>query len=293
MKKLQKVDITIVNYNGGQVILDCLQSIFDLKDNLELKVWVIDNASSDGSVDEIRKNFPKVILIVNNDNVGFGKAHNQALKQVDAEYVLILNPDTRLESGVIEELVSYLSLHSDVGAISPKIVFENGKVDLTAHRGFPTPMAAFRYYILKDESLYHLTNRMSDDPHEVDSIGGAFFLTPKKVLDKVGLFDEDYFMYAEDIDLCLRIKKAGYKVIYYPAREVLHYKGVLSGIKEHSTSMSQAKMASKKRALNAFYETMWIFYHKHYQKDYPFFVNWLVWLGIQYKWWIARRRMVV
>ena len=293
MKKLPEVDITIVNYNGGQVILDCLRSIFDLRDKLEFKVWVIDNASGDGSTEEIRKNFPRVRMIVNTDNVGFGRAHNQALKQVKGDYVLILNPDTRIENGVIEELVTYLSEHDDVGAITPKIVFENGKIDLTAHRGFPTPMAALKYYIWKDDSLYHLTDRMSNTPHEVDSIGGAFFLVPRKVLDIVGLFDEDYFMYAEDIDLCLRIKKAGYKVIYYPGQKVLHYKGVLSGIKEHSVSMSQANVASKKRALDAFYETMWIFYRKHYFDKYSFFVNWLVWLGIHLKWLQAKRKMVV
>lgn len=293
MKKLPKVDITIVNYNGGQIILDCLKSIFSLKDNLDLTVWIVDNDSTDESLGEIKKRFPSVNLILNEENVGFGRAHNQALKKVTGDFVLILNPDTRIESGVIEELVDYLNLHPDVGAITPKIVFENGKTDLTAHRGFPTPLAAFKYYILKDESLYHLTDRMSDQPHEVDAIGGAFFLTPGKVLDKVGLFDEDYFMYAEDIDLCLRIKEAGFKVIYYSGREVLHYKGVISGIKEHSSGKSNANLESKSRALNAFYETMWIFYRKHYLKKYPFFVNWLVWLGIQYKWWVARRRMVV
>lgn len=293
MKKLPEVDITIVNYNGGEVILECLKSIFSLKDNLDLTVWVVDNDSKDESVEGIRKKFPRVNLILNQENVGFGRAHNQALKKAKGDYALILNPDTRIESGVIEELVGYLNSHSDIGAITPKIVFENGKADLTAHRGFPTPLAAFKYYILKDESLYHLTDRMSDQPHEVDSIGGAFFLTPRAVLDKVGVFDEDYFMYAEDIDLCLRIKKAGFKVIYYPGREVLHYKGVISGIKEHSSGKSTANSESKMRALNSFYETMWIFYRKHYQSKYPFFVNWLVWLGIQYKWFLARRRMVV
>lgn len=293
MKKSSKVDITIVNYNGGEVILECLKSIFSLQDSLDLTVWVVDNNSKDESVTEIKKRFPRVNLILNGENVGFGRAHNQALRKVKGDFVLILNPDTRIESGVIEELVDYLKSHPDVGAISPKIVFENGKADLTAHRGFPTPLAAFKYYILKNESLYHLTDRMSDQPHEVDSIGGAFFMTPRAVLNKVGLFDGEYFMYAEDIDLCLRIREAGFKVIYYPGREVLHYKGVISGIKEHSSEKSNADLESRERALNAFYETMWIFYRKHYLKKYPFFVNWLVWLGIQYKWLLARRRMVV
>lgn len=293
MKKLPRVDISIVNYNGGEVIIKCLKSIFELKDELEFKVWVVDNASSDGSVEEIKLKFLPVEVISNPDNRGFGKAHNQVLKEVKGDFVLVLNPDTIIKTGVVEKLVNYLSEHPEVGAITPKIVFENGKVDLTAHRGFPTPWAAFQYYILKDESLYHLTRRMSDEPHEVDAISGAFFLMPRAVLRKVGLFDEDYFMYAEDIDLCLRIKKLGLKVIYFPNLEILHYKGVLSGIKQHSVDQSKAKSEARIRALNAFYETMWIFYRKHYKDEYPFLVNWLVWLGIQYKWWMARRRMLV
>lgn len=293
MKKLPEVDISIVNYNGGGVIINCLKSIFSLRDSVKVRVWVVDNDSRDDSANVIEREFKQVTLVRNRANVGFAKAHNQVLKQVEGEYVLVLNPDTVLTSGVLDELVGYLQDHPDVGAITPKVVFENGRVDLTAHRGFPKPWAAFRYYVFGNDDLYHLRSRFSNTAHQVDSISGAFFMTTKHVLDQVGLFDEDFFMYAEDIDICLRMCGVGYKVIYYPGVSVIHYKGISSGIKSHSTEQASALVEDKKRALNSFYETMWLFYEKHYNSKYPFVVGWLVWLGIHLKWFMAKRKMVV
>lgn len=292
MKNSAKVTVSIVNYNAGTHLLDCLESLEKISDEVDMEVVVVDNASVDDSIDQAKKKFPNVSFILNKENFGFGKAHNQVLRLLSTEYVLVLNPDIVIEKGVLKKIFEYMDEHKDVGAITPKVVFENGKIDLTAHRGFPTPWASMLYF-LGDDSKYHLSKENLNEIHEVDAITGAFLLTRKSILDKVGVFDEDYFMYAEDIDLCYRIKQAGYKVVYFPEVEVLHYKGISSGLKKLTQGKSSATLETRQRSLNWFYKTMLIFYDKHYKNKYPFFVNWLVYTGIYGRWWMAKRKLTV
>lgn len=288
----KSLDISVVNYNAGEFLMECLQSIERISHEANIKVWVVDNASSDDSFGRAKNKFPKFNYIKNDQNLGFGRAHNQVLKKAKSEFVLVLNPDTRLEKGVLAGVIEFMEKNEDVGVATCKIVFEDGRVDLTAHRGFPTPWASI-LYLLGDDSLYHLSKNNPNTPHEVDAVSGAFFFTRKKILDEVGLFDERFFMYAEDLDLCLRIKQKGYKIMYLPQFQIVHYKGVSSGIKTETQTQTTASPQSKLRAFNAFYETMKIFYKKHYEKRYPFFVNWLVYTGINLRWWLARRKMTV
>ena len=287
-----KLTVVIVNYNSGEYLEKCLQSLKNVKGEAEMKIFVVDNASSDQSINNSQKKFPEINYILNSENLGFGKANNQVLKKLKTEYVLILNPDCEVNSGVLKRLLEYMEEDPEVGVATAQIKLANGKIDLTAHRGFPTPWASF-LYLLGDNSLYHLSNKSFKQIHEVDSVSGAFFLTGKSILDKVGLFDEDYFMYAEDIDLCYRIKKAGFKIMYFPDIEVLHHKGISSGLKKHSQELTRADLETKKRSLDHFYETMKIFYKKHYEKIYPAPVNWLIYLGINLKWFLAKRKMTV
>lgn len=170
-------------------------------------------------------------FILNSDNLGFGKAHNQVLRDLKTEYCLILNPDVEFGEDIIPEMIKFMDENPEVGAATPKIVLPHDELDWAAHRGIPTPWASFKYYFLKDDSLYHLSDADFSKPHEVDAISGSFLLTKKTVLEKSDIFDEDYFMYAEDIDLCYRIMQAGYKVMYVPTLKVLHHKGVSSGLK--------------------------------------------------------------
>ena len=190
-------------------------------------------------------------------------------------------------------MLDYLEEHPQVGTVSPRVELADGSLDWASHRGFPTPLASLLYYFFKNDSLYHLSNRDFSKPHEVDSLTGAFILTRKSVLDKVGLFDEDYYMYAEDIDLCFRIKKAGYKIVYLPQVKIIHYKGISSGIKKHSQQLTTTDLVSRLRSVNFFYETMKIFYQKNLAADYPFFINWLVYLGINLRWALAKRKLKV
>lgn len=289
---MTKLTISIVNFNGGKYLINCLDSIEKVVSEAEISTIVLDNASEDSSIADAKKKFGNVSFIESNENLGFGKGQNQILKKITTEYVLMLNPDTVLKKGAISECLDYMEKNSGVGAATCKIVLPNGEIDLTAHRGFPTPWASLLYF-LGDDRLYHLSKMDMSESHEVDSISGAFFMTRKSVLEKVGYFDEDYFMFAEDIDLSFRIKEAGYKIMYLPQVSIVHEKGVSTGLKEHSQDISSANSDTRKKSLDAFYETMKIFYGKHYKNRYPTVVNWLVNFGINLKWWLAKRRMVV
>lgn len=283
------LSVVIVNFNAGKFLLDCLESLEKASRNLELDIWVVDNASADGSIQEAQRKFPKLNYILNSENLGFGKANNIALKKIKTEYILLLNPDCFVGSQTLERMVGFMEENPLVGAASCKVEQADGSIDWASHRGFPTPWASFLYFVLGDDSLYHLTGQDMEKVHEVDAISGAFFMTRKSVLNKVGGFDEDYFLYGEDIDLCFRIKEAGFKIMYVPDVVVLHHKGITSGIKGHSKHLSKTSADSRKKALNSFYQTMIIFYKKHLAKKYPFFINWTVYLGIYLKWQIAKR----
>lgn len=290
---MDKLSVVIVNFNSGGFLSECLTDLEKIKDEASLQILVVDNASTDDSIKRAKLKFPDSVYILNNHNMGFGKANNLAFKRVESEFILMLNPDTKVKKGVLFKMLTLLKSDPTIGAATCKVVLGNGQLDLSAHRAFPTPWTAFRYYILKDDSLYHLKDRHLSALHEVDSISGAFFLTRKSVLEKVGLFDESFFMYGEDIDLCYRIRQAGYKIVYEPSVEIIHQKGISSGLKKHSQKITLADYQTRLRALDAFYESMKIFYKKHYKRIYPFFISWLVYLGINLKWWLARRKMVV
>lgn len=288
---MKDLTISIVNFNSGEYLTKCLSSIKQVENEAKIRVVVVDNNSTDESLKSAREKFKEYEFIENKDNVGFGKAHNQVLRQLKTEFVLLLNPDCLLEKGVIKKILGDFE-DPLVVAATCKIILSNGAVDMTAHRGFPTPLASL-LYVLGNDSLYHLTGNNPGSLHEVDAITGAFLMTKKEVLNKSGFFDEKFFMFGEDIDLCLRIKKAGFKVIYDPEVKIIHYKGISHGLKKHSKDLSQAGRETKTRAMNAFYDAMLIFYNKHYKNSYPFFVNWLVYLGIYLKWGLAKIRMSV
>lgn len=289
---MTKLTIIVLNYNAGDYLIDCLNSIRQLETEVEVKTVVIDNASRDTSIEKAKEKFPQFEYILNDKNLGFGAGNNIGLRQVETEYVLLLNPDTQLEKGVIPFLLKFMDDNPLVGASSCKVLLPNGQVDLTAHRGFPTPLASLLYFF-GNNSLYHLTDRDLNSTHEVDAITGAFFLARMQVLKKLNFFDEDFFLYAEDLDLCYRIKQLGFKIMYIPSVAILHNKGLSSGIKKHSQTLSSADLATRKRSIDSFYQTMKIFYKKHYEKKYPTVLNWLIYLGINLKWFLAKRRLTV
>ena len=230
--------------------------------NLEAEVFVVDNNSVDGSVQMVETKFPTVKLIANKDNPGFSKANNQAMRMATGEYMLLLNPDTLVEEDTFEKVVSFMDSHPDAGGLGIKMVDGKGNFLPESKRSLPTPEVAF-YKIFglswlfprsKRFGRYHLTYLDKDETHEIEVLSGAFMLMRKTTLDKVGLLDEDYFMYGEDIDLSYRIIQGGFKNYYYPDARIIHYKGE----------------STKKGSLNyvfVFYKAMAIFARKHFSKE--------------------------
>jgi O-antigen biosynthesis protein len=228
------ISIVIVNYNVRDHIDACLASIYKSNnEKYKIEIYVVDNNSIDGSSNFIRGKYPEVKLIDNNKNLGFSKANNLALKKVTGNYVLILNPDTILEEGTFEKLIKFCEENKESGAVSSKLIQANGKLDMACKRSFPSFSVALPKILglsrlfpkSKLFGKYNLTYLDENETHEVDAVCGAFMFIPKPVLDKSGIFDEDYFMYGEDLDLCYRIKQKGYKIYYYPEVKTIHLKG--------------------------------------------------------------------
>lgn len=290
---MKKLTISIVNYNAGEYLINCLSSIDKIKNELDFDVWVIDNNSSDGSLEKAKDLHPNFNYLKNKKNLGFGKAHNLVLKKAKTPYLLTLNPDTKIPPGVLKYILNFMEKNPDVGISTPRVEKPDGTLDKACHRGFPTPFASFNYFFLKNDKAYHLTHQDMTKIHEIDSCVGAFMFIRRSVLEKVGYFDEDYFLYGEDLDLCFRVKDEGFKIMYLPSVRVIHAKGISSGIKKHSQIDSSADSSTKSLAMGHFYETMKIFYKKHYSKNYPSVFNWLVYTGIDLKLNMAKKKKSV
>ncbi len=247
-----------MNYNVRYFLEQCLYAVFRSKTNFEYEVFVVDNASTDDSILMLKNKFPQVILIANTENAGFSKANNQAVRLSNAEYILLLNPDTLIQETTLQQCIDKMDEDKNTGALGVKMVDGSGQFLPESKRGFPTPVAAFSkmsglsklFPTSKLFGQYHLTYLDKNVSHEIDVLSGAFMMLRKSVLDKVGLLDEDYFMYGEDIDLSYRIIQAGYKNIYFADTSIIHFKGE----------------STKKGSLNyirVFYQAMIIFSRKH------------------------------
>ncbi len=299
--KVSKLSVIVLNYNAESFLKQCLLSLrFD--QSSEYEVIVVDNASSDGSVAMVKQQFPEVKLVTSDINLGFAGGNNLGLKEAHGEYLLFLNPDTTVPKETIPTMLEYMESHPDVGLATCYVeLATTGKIDPACHRGLPTPWASFCYFgkleklfpKIKLFSGYHLWYKDLSKIHEIDSPSGTFFLVRRSIIDRVGSFCEDYFMYAEDLDLSYRIKQAGYKIMFVPTVEITHFKGVSSGIKEHSQNVTTADTVTKNRSIGAFYDTMRLFYKRHLADQYPFVVNWLVYLAINIKKAIALRAKTV
>lgn len=254
-----KLSVVIVNYNVKHFLEQVLHSVRKASEGLDVEVFVVDNNSVDGSVEVVEQKFPEVTLIANKENLGFSAANNQAIKLSKGEYVLLLNPDTIVEEDTFSKVIDFMDTHPDAGAMGVKMIDGKGKFLPESKRGLPTPQTAF-YKVFGLSKLfpkskifgkYHLGYLDKDETHEIDVLSGAFMLLRKKVLDEIGLLDETFFMYGEDIDLSYRVTQAGYKNYYFPDTTIIHYKGE----------------STKRRSANyvfVFYRAMIIFAKKHY-----------------------------
>ena len=272
-----KLSVIILNYNTKELLSDCLNSVKKYMDEVPMEVIVSDNSSTDGSPEMIKKNFPWV-KYVEGPNEGFSKGNNRAKGLVQGEMVLFLNPDTVVHKDVFAKTVRYLEEHPKVGAVTCRLVLANGEMDKDIRRRFPTPWVSFQKLVLGRSRYYYYEDIPESSTHEVEAIQGAFFLTYKKLLDKVGWFDERYFFDGEDVDLCFQINKAGYTLVYYPDVYITHLKGVTKGkVKKWRHKLTDAQ---RKKLRLAGVHSMELFYRKNLWKKYPLLFNYFVILGI-------------
>lgn len=294
-ERTPRVSAVVVTYNSGPFVERCLAAL-DVAERggWELEAVAVDNCSTDDTWQRLQRPYAWLRTIANDRNAGFAAATNMGIRATKGEYVLLLNPDTEVSPGAIGTLVRFLESHPQAGVVGPRLVLSDGRLDPACHRGFHTPWASLTYMLGLERLFprarafngYHLGHLPMDRAHEIDSPSGACMLVRRAVLDRVGLLDEAFFMYAEDEDLCLRAKAAGYRVYYEPAATVLHVKGTSSGIKRHSERVSAATMETRLRSLEAFHDSMLTFYDKHYAARYPRPVRWLVAAAVG-----ARRRV--
>ena len=254
-----KLSVIIVNYNVQYFLENCLNSVYNSSEGIEFEVIVVDNNSVDGSLEMLKEKFPQTTVISNKDNKGFSKANNQAIKIAKGEYVVLLNPDTVVEENTFKLCCDFMDENPKSGGLGVKMLDGKGNFLPESKRGLPTPGVAF-YKIFglsalfpKSEKFgqYHLGHLSKEKNHEIEILSGAFMMMRKSVLDEIGLLDESFFMYGEDIDLSYRITQAGCTNHYFSETQIIHYKGE----------------STKKSSINyvfVFYRAMAIFAKKHF-----------------------------
>lgn len=282
--KTSNIDLSviIVNYNVEYFLEQCLNSVIMASEKLNVEVFVVDNNSVDGSVKMLKKKFPSVLLIENKKNYGFSKANNQAIEKAQGRNILLLNPDTVVEESTFKKVVDFMDENPDAGGLGVRMVDGKGNFLPESKRGLPTPKVAF-FKIFGLSRLfpkskffggYHLGYLNEYDVNKVDVLSGAFLLFKKEVSDKIGMLDETFFMYGEDIDFSYRITQGGYHNYYYPETSIIHYKGE----------------STKKSSVNyvfIFYKAMVIFAQKHFSKNNAKIFSFAIHLAIYFRAFLA------
>ncbi len=262
---MHKLSVIIVNYNVKYYIAQCLKSLQKSLSGLDAEVVVVDNHSSDGSVEYLSSHFPSVDIVANNHNCGFSAANNLGIRQTNSEYVLLLNPDTIVGENTVTETLAFMDEHEQCGALGVRMLKASGASARESRRGIPTPTTAFfkmiglcdRFVSHRVLGKYYMGYLPWEKPNQIEVVSGAFCLLRRSALETVGLLDEDYFMYGEDIDLSYRLLKGGFENWYHPSA-ILHYKGAST----EKTSL---------RYVHVFYKAMLIFYRKHFAGSSIFF----------------------
>ena len=244
-----KLSVVIVSYNVRNYLEQCLQSVQKALEGIEGEVFVVDNHSDDDSVVTIREKYPWVRLIENQENLGFSKANNQAIRQSQADYVLLLNPDTVVAEDTLRGVLTFMDEHPKAGGAGVMMCYEDGSRAPESRRALPTPWVA-ALKMLGFTKRYYMSYLPWDQPCRIEVVSGAFCLLRHEALKTIGLLDEDFFMYGEDIDLSFRLLKGGWENWYLPY-SIIHYKG-------------RSTQKSDYRYVHVFYQAMLIFFQKHY-----------------------------
>ncbi len=273
---MKKLSIILVNWNTADLTKDALLSVYKETSGFDFEVIIVDNNSGDGSVEMIKKEFPQVILIENKDNLGFGKANNQALKIAQGDYLMFLNTDVVVLDGALNKLVNYLDQNEDVMMVGPRLLNRDLTFQHACRRMLPNTVNSFFHLfgltkIFKNSKIVNQYKRYSADPEitgPTEALSGAAMMFRRQVYSAIGGFDETFFMYGEDLDFCKRVLDKGWKIVYVSDAKIIHFGGQSSGKR-------------KVKSLVNFYEAMWLYYKKHFK--YNFLINLLVWLGIKFR----------
>jgi GT2 family glycosyltransferase len=297
------LSICIVTLNAYDFLRNCLNSICkqsksltwhgldsDITDKvaeqdqtdrqkLSFEVIVVDNGSSDDTVEMLRAEFPAAKLILNKSNAGFARPINQALNQSNGRHMLVLNPDTIIMPGALNTLVEYLDTHPEVGICGPKVLNRDGSLQKACRRGVSRPWAAFSYFtglsaLFPRSKIFggYLLNYLDENQtHEVDGVSGSCMLIRREVTQQIGLFDEHFFAYQEDADYCFQVKRAGWKIVYLPAAQIVHFGG------------QGGSRVQPYRSIYEWHRSYYLYYQKNLAKDYFFLFNWFYYLLMGFK----------
>jgi len=290
-----KLSIVILSCNTKDLLEGCLKSLERVRDEVDFEIIVVDNGSDDDSVEfveNLKSQISNLKLVKNRTNLGFAAGNNRARKFCRGKYVLFLNSDTIVNKNTLKKCVEYIDKDSKVGALTCKLVLPTGELDKDARRSFITPWIGLVHIFLKLDRFFPKSKTFGkywyeyispDKIHEVDALQGAFFLTRKTILDKVEWFDEDYFLDGEDIDLSWKIKKAGWKIIYYPKVTIVHLKGATKGknTSRFSDNKTKVSISEKMKYEMSGVNSMEIFVRKRLWSQYPLPLIILVIFGIK------------
>ncbi len=282
---MRDLGIIIISWNVSSLLARCLNSIFASEGAFQYHVIVVDNASTDDSVEMVNSRYPQAELLTNETNVGYSAANNMGLRalgfadgeRIRSRYVLLLNPDTELPPTALLDMLRYLDERPLLGAAGPKLILPDGSLDLACRRSFPSPSVSFWHFIGLARRFprnqrfgrYNMTFVDPDEDIAVDSVVGAFMMVRSEAIAAAGLLDERFFMYGEDLDWAFRIRQMGWQIRYNPSVVVCHVK--------------RASSRQSVRARREFYRAMLLFYQKHYRQQTVFWLHYLVMLGILMK----------
>jgi N-acetylglucosaminyl-diphospho-decaprenol L-rhamnosyltransferase len=270
-----KLDVVVVSYRCEPMLRECLESLRRYPSSGEMTVNVVDNASNDGTAEMVAREFPEVHLIASKRNLGFGAANNLVIREGTAPYVLCLNPDTRATEGALDRLLEVMDERLRLGICGPRLELEDGSFDHAAKRSFPTPLSALGHFTgigrRRGSGILAAYRAPEVDAGPVDAINGACMLFRREALEEVGLFDEGYWMYMEDLDLCYRFDEERWVTWYEPSATVIHVKAGTTG------------PVRAPRLNYAFHYGMFRFYRKYYASQKSRLVNAVVYCGIAVK----------
>jgi GT2 family glycosyltransferase len=273
------VSICIVTYQARDFLRDCLRSIYETVDSLSFEIIVVDNHSEDGTVEMLRRDFPSIRLLVNDQNSGYTRPNNQAMRVSQGRYILLVNPDTLIEPNTMPELVAFMDAHPEVGIVGPKVLNRDGTLQKQCRRSEARPWDAFCYFsglsrlFPRDKRFagYLMTYLDEDLAHEAEAVSGSCMLIRSQVIEKIGYQDENFFAYQEDTDYCRRARLAGWKVFYNPSAQIIHFAGEGgSGVQPF-------------RSIIEWHRSYYLYYRKHFANDYPILFNAVYYLGMLVK----------